>query len=555
MRKAYLYQRFSTSKQDRGGSIDRQTEAQEAWLSLEKNKDVKVQGKIIVDKALSGTGAHIEKGSLGLLLASIEADLIEEGSLIIVERFNRLSRMTISKTEQFLYKVWDKKITIVTVSNGNEYPPEVADKLHVRMELLFQIHSAFEDSDFKSKKALSTSRRRRDAAKDDGKAPKLPSMPFWLDKNGKLNGKDKIIKEIFKLYKEGYGQQKIREKIRLKFDEDEAQNMNSTSVLRWIKSDTVRGYWITKGEPTEDPKDRVIEQYKVFDAAIDDDLFYEVQGHYKARSEKRKRPNPDRNWTLSGLCKCGYCGSTMSIANVKHSPPIMRCVKRQRLGKEGCECSPTFPYVVARYFYDKVVKNDLIRALSAQILNKSETIEFTKLEQEILNLREKKSRQKSKYDLEKDLDKQEYIFDLLLETESDIKKKSRRLLQIEENLKERTYIADEIDDIKKDPVKLNILLNLLDMRMVIKDKVIFWDNGIDKIRTIEYLGYKYKEDGFAIVHNFPKLEEMDFSKLHSFKQSEEVDLTKFKYASKKEVNELISGKIIISRKEVKELSC
>lgn len=553
MRKAYLYQRFSTSKQERGGSIDRQTEAQEDWLSLEKNKDVKVQGKIIVDKALSGTGAHIEKGSLGLLLASIEAGLIEEGSLIIVERFNRLSRMTISKTEQFLYKIWDKKITIVTVSNGNEYPPEVADKLHVRMELLFQIHSAFEDSDFKSKKALSTSKRRREAAKDDGKAPKLPSMPFWLDKNGKLNGKDKIIKEIFKLYKEGYGQQKIREKIRLKFDEDEAQNMNSTSVLRWIKSDTVRGYWITKGEPTEDPKDRVIEQYKVFDAAIDDDLFYEVQGHYKARSEKRKRPNPDRNWTLSGLCKCGYCGSTMSIANVKHSPPIMRCVKRQRLGKEGCECSPTFPYIIARYFYDQVVKNDLVRALSTQILNKNESIEYSKLEQEILNLKDKKSRQKSRYDKEQNPDKQEFMLDLLLETESDIKKKSRRILQIEENLKERTYIADEIDDIKKDPVKLNILFNLLDMRMVIKDKVISWDNGIDKIRTIEYLGYKYKEDGFAISLNYLNIEDMDFSK---FEYASESKFEKLKSVSKKELKVITNDivKKIISRKEVIALS-
>jgi len=554
MRKAYLYQRFSTSKQGRGGSINRQTEAQKDWLSLEKNKDVKVQGEIIVDKGLSGTGEHISKGSLGLLLASIEADLIEEGSLIIVERFNRLSRMTISKTEQLLYKIWDKKLTIVTVSNGNEYPPETADKLHARMELLFQIHSAFEESDFKSKKALSTSRIRREAAKNDGKAPNLPSMPFWLDKQGNLNGKEIIIQEIFKLYKEGYGQQKIREKIRVKFDHQEAQKMNQTSVLRWIKSDVVRGYWVTNGEPQKDAKDTVVERYRVFEAAIDDDLFWEVQDHVKARNKNRKRPNPDRNWTLSGLCKCGYCGSTMSIANVKHSPPIMRCVKRQRLGKTACECSPTFPYVVARYFYDKVVKNDLIRVLSTQILNKSESIELTKLDQEVFNLRDKKSRQKSKYDKEKNLDKQEYMLELLLETESDIKRKSRRILQIEENLKERTYIADEIDDIEKDPVKLNILLNLLDMSMVIKDKIISWDNGIDKVRTIEYLGYKYKEDGFAIVHNFPRLEEMDFSKVHSFKQSEEVDLTKFKHVSKDEVNELISRKIIISRKEVKELS-
>ena len=540
MRKAYLYQRFSTPRQSKGSSEDRQTEAQEAWLSLEKNKDVKVQGDIIIDKGLSGRGAHLKKGSLGVLVDSIEKGLIEEGSLILVERFNRLSRMKISKTEQLLYKVWDKNITIVTVVNGIEYPPSTADELHIRMQLLFEIHQAYEESKDKSDKSLgSYNKRRKDAA--NGVTPKLPSMPFWLDKNGKLNGKEIIIQEIFKLYKEGYGQQKIREKIRAKFDNKEAQKMNQTSVLRWIKSDTVRGYWVTKGKPTEDPKDREIEKYRVFEPAIDEDLFWEVQSIQEKRSKNRKRPNPDRSWILSGLCECGYCGSTMSIANVKHSPPIMRCVKRQRLGKEGCECSPTFPYVVARYFYEQFVKNDLIRALSAQILNKNEKIELTKLEQELFNLKDKKTRQKSRYDQEKDLDKQEFIFELLLETDSEIKKKSRRIRQIEANLKERTYIADEIDEIKKDPVQLNQLFNLLNMRMVIKDNVISWDNGIDKVRKTEYLGYKYKEDGFAIAHSILSINEINFTAL--------------KYATEKEFKDITSGKRIISREEVKELSC
>ena len=121
-RKAYLYQRFSSDQQKGNSSLFRQTEAQQAWLAI--HPDVTVV-KTEVDAGLSGYhGEHLKKGSLGRLVAQIEAGEIEQGSLILVEQFSRLSRLNHDETEDFLKIIWKAGITIVTVRDNTEFPPE-----------------------------------------------------------------------------------------------------------------------------------------------------------------------------------------------------------------------------------------------------------------------------------------------------------------------------------------------------------------------------------------------------------------------------------------------
>lgn len=64
--KVYLYQRFSSPKQELGSSLYRQGKEQRAWL--ERNKDWAVEAGLYEDKGLSGhTGAHLDKGWLCFL--------------------------------------------------------------------------------------------------------------------------------------------------------------------------------------------------------------------------------------------------------------------------------------------------------------------------------------------------------------------------------------------------------------------------------------------------------------------------------------------------------
>lgn len=205
IRKAYLYQRFSSDAQKGNSSLFRQTESQEAWLKA--NPDVVVQDRL-VDDGLSGSkGHHLSKGSLGVLVEQIEQGLVEKGSLILVEQFSRLSRLSIEKTEELLRKIWNGGVTVVTVRDNQQYPPESVNDMSKRIKLLVEIESAYKESEWRSEKVKASYVRRENNAKS-GITPKM-RRAFWLTADGKLNDKHVIIKDLFSLYKNGLGQHRI----------------------------------------------------------------------------------------------------------------------------------------------------------------------------------------------------------------------------------------------------------------------------------------------------------------------------------------------------------
>ncbi len=125
--------------------------------------------------------------------------------------------------------------------------------------------------------------------------------PFWLNKDGTLNDHHVVIKDIFNWYMEGLGQQRIIVKLKQKYQSvPSVQKMNPSTVMRWLDSDVVRGMW--RG-------------YKVYEAAVDDTLYFNVQTVHNSRLYHNVKP--DRNWPLSGLLQCGVCGRGMSIQKSK----------------------------------------------------------------------------------------------------------------------------------------------------------------------------------------------------------------------------------------------
>jgi DNA invertase Pin-like site-specific DNA recombinase len=207
-RKAYLYQRFSSEQQKDNSSIFRQFEHQTRWL--QQNPDVEAEGEPWVDEALSGsTGAHLKHGQLGKLVQAIKDKEIESGSIILVEQFSRLSRLEVEETEDLLRKIWDGGITIVTAKNSTEYPTSTKKNLALSFQLMFEIHGAYMESEERSNRIKGSYDERERDAREDGITPKI-KKPFWLDKNGKLNGKEVVIQDTFEWYKKGLGQQKTR---------------------------------------------------------------------------------------------------------------------------------------------------------------------------------------------------------------------------------------------------------------------------------------------------------------------------------------------------------
>ena len=92
MKKAYSYIRFSRPEQEMGDSERRQLEASRKYAK----ENGFILDETLTDRGLSAYhGTHRNKGHLGEFLKLAESGQIPEGSLLIVENLDRLSRQDI----------------------------------------------------------------------------------------------------------------------------------------------------------------------------------------------------------------------------------------------------------------------------------------------------------------------------------------------------------------------------------------------------------------------------------------------------------------------------
>ncbi|MCL1049850.1 recombinase family protein [Shewanella abyssi] len=484
--KVYLYQRFSSKGQEGGSSLYRQGEAQKSWLL--KNQDWAVEAGLYEDKAMSGrTGEHL-KGSLGLLVDDIETGLVERGSIVLVERFSRLSRMKVSETQELLRRIWKAGVTIVTAKDDARYGPKGEDDLGIQVKLLVEIHGAFAESQNRSERVLGSYNKRRDEARK-GVTPNL-RKPFWLNKNGKLNTNSQVIKDMFELYVSGNGQRNILRILKERYPEiKRVREMNPATVMKWLTSDVVLGYWwINK-----------VERYKVYDAAVDEALFYKVQSIHK--NKLHKNVNPKREWHISGLVQCGHCGKGCSIQKSKHSWPVLRCSHKQRMGGDACQSKGTYPYLIPYYFFRSHLEHFYLGHLLQNTQSKEAKGTISMLDFEITKMNEKIDLLQSKL-VESENSLMDSIFKMLSKASQTLdglkKERDEALLLVSGK---NIFDLQKIEEITKDAKKFNLMCQQLGYKMVLKEDEVYVDHE-DVRKSIKYLRFSRKEEAYIIEKNF-----------------------------------------------------
>lgn len=157
--RVYSYLRFSDPRQSTGGSADRQMLYAQTWAA----------GRgLVLDESLSlrdeGLSAyhqqHIKQGALGVFLLAVSEGRIPEGSVLIVEGLDRLSRAEPIQAQAQLAQIINAGITVVTASDGREYNRAglKAQPMDLVYSLLVMIR-AHEESDTKSKRVKASIRR------------------------------------------------------------------------------------------------------------------------------------------------------------------------------------------------------------------------------------------------------------------------------------------------------------------------------------------------------------------------------------------------------------
>jgi predicted site-specific integrase-resolvase len=473
---AVTYQRFSSERQIGNSSLDRQTDTQKEWLK--QNPDVTVIDSF-VDEAMSGwSGKHLKDGSLGQLMKAIEDGIIQPGTLILVEHFSRLTRQNIDNAEELIKRIWKAGITVVTVRDNTEYTPEAVNNMSLRIRLIVEMEQAFKESEWRSAKVKASYKRREKLAREEGKAPKM-RKPFWLKPDGTLNHLHQAVKDIFNWYLNGLGQQRIVVRLREKYPDPAIQKINPATVMRWIQADIVRGYW---------------RENRVYEAAVDDQLFFDVQAIRKSRLYKNVKP--DRKWPLSGLMQCGSCGKGMSIQKSGNCNPVVRCSSKQR--DRSCDRKTTFPYFVVHMYMMTHVLQHAVRRHSDKSSNKGLQIELSKVERSLAVARTKLTNEKDYYKKVSDEGKSTVmILDLMNETYQTVSDLEEQENSLKASLKENNHsVSPESRDLVLTPETFNLEMHKLGFKIVVDEQVLS-TIGFDKpVRKMVYAGYCKKKRAY-----------------------------------------------------------
>jgi len=346
--KAYSYLRFSTPEQATGDSSRRQIEAAERWAA--KNEMTLDTSLRMEDRGVSAfRGKNARTGALGAFLAAVDDGVVTEGSYLLVENLDRVSRADPWDALPVFQQIINAGVIIVTLMDGRAYSREMMrTNPMVILESLFVMVRANQES--------ATKARRVSAAWDGKRAnaatrPLTSVCPAWvtLDKATRtfslIPERAEVVKRIFAMTLAGVGLDSIA--VRFNVEEvpcfGDAQRWHRSYVKKIRENPAVIGTMVphkldhTGGKRVRVPLDPVPGYYP---AAVDAASWEAVQALRTGLRAPRSgsKPAPLGN-LLASLARCPKCEGSMTRVtkgnSLKGGRPYLICAK----AKAGAGCT------------------------------------------------------------------------------------------------------------------------------------------------------------------------------------------------------------------------
>ena len=368
-KKAYSYIRFSRPEQMKGDSLRRQLK-----LSTEYAKE----NNLILDTTLHLTdlgvsaysGANVEQGALGAFIKAIEQGKVENGSYLLVESLDRISREKVTKALGLFLSILNKGIIIVTLSDGMKYDIDSLDtsELIVSISIMSRAHNESVTKSIRIKEAWENKFKNASQVKLTKWAPAWLELSKNRTKFNKITERTKVVKDIFKWSAKGLGTiliiRKLGEKGIKPWGKGKGKNKMLTKwhpsyIQKILNNRAVLGEFQPLKSNKKDEMG-VIKDY--YPKIIHEDLFYKVQEARKSRSVANKGGGRKGKTVSNLFSKIAYCGYSFSnnmgiykcegdeelmvyVNKGKKSPAkYLQCV-RQKSGNIGCdECRKMLRY-------------------------------------------------------------------------------------------------------------------------------------------------------------------------------------------------------------------
>lgn len=350
-RKAFSYLRFSTPEQSKGNSFDRQIGMARAYA--EKHDLDLDQELTFHDVGVSAyRGQNADAGRLACFVEAVRSGQVPQGSLLLVEQLDRISRMSPLRALDVLRSIVSEGVGLVTMNDGKVYTKESLEGLP--MDLIISILTftrANEESATKAKRLRSAWDAKRATLKD--RSPITARLPGWLRLNQDRTAFEEIpervhlIRRIFDMSLAGEGYQRI------------ASTFNEEGVEPWGPGRSKGKFWqrsyiakvlanpavigqftphVLEFEANQKVKRALEPVDGYFPAIISEETFREAQVLRQGLGapQRGKHAHAPVSNILATLAACPKCGATMTrVVKGKRSKPSYVCTKAK--SKAGCE--------------------------------------------------------------------------------------------------------------------------------------------------------------------------------------------------------------------------
>jgi DNA invertase Pin-like site-specific DNA recombinase len=349
--KAYSYVRFSTPEQSKGHSFLRQTEA--AIRYAEKH-DLELDTSVTFhDLGVSAfKGKNAETGALAAFLGAVSAGHIPEGSYLLVESLDRISRGSILQAQTIFMQIVMAGITLVTLGDQREYSEERlnANPTDFLISLLVMMRGN-DESATKARRLKAAWANKRTKAAEMKLFTKL--VPGWVRVTPEstleaIPERAAIVERIYRLFLDGIGKEGIAKLLNAEGVEPwgagnrKGKHWHASYVTKILDNPAVLGTLTTRTVEVERGREVIREAQRIegyYPRVIDDETFARVRAvrDNTAGVTRTKGKTPAKN-LLAGLSLCPTCGGSMirvnKGSNGKAGKPYLVCAK----AKVGAGC-------------------------------------------------------------------------------------------------------------------------------------------------------------------------------------------------------------------------
>lgn len=316
--KVYSYLRFSDPRQATGSSADRQLQYAQRWAS-DKGLDLD-ESLSLRDEGLSAYHQrHVKQGALGVFLQAVEDGLIADGSVLVVEGLDRLSRAEPIQAQAQLAQIINAGITVVTASDGREYNRAglKAQPMDLVYSLLVMIR-AHEESDTKSKRVKAAIRRQCEGwiAGTYRGIIRNGKDPQWLHWDGQvfqlLPERVEGVRLVIELFRQGYGSVRIIRELTERGLSVTTKGITALQVHRLVRLPALMGVKVLE----LDGETYRLEGY--YPSILTADEFADLSLLVDSRVRRKGKGEIPGLVTGLGITYCGYCGTAVVGQNVMH---------------------------------------------------------------------------------------------------------------------------------------------------------------------------------------------------------------------------------------------